>query len=178
MAALHKLLVDVMQYQNGDETIFRIPREYAADLVRQYAEEETKCYKNIAYHYRITLTAVSWSRQYPKNIIFGRDNPKLFLDILMEQLDYQKQVIDDCIERLTRNSNDFKTIMEKLFNNREYSSDVEYLRCLTDFICGNYTYETAFIDISYHSSILSQERIDEIMKNVDRYAICLFECDN
>ena len=78
MHALHKLLVDVMQYQNGDETIFRIPREYAADLVRQYAEEETKCYKNIAYHYRVTLTAVSWSRQYPKNIIFGRDNPKLY----------------------------------------------------------------------------------------------------
>ena len=63
------------------------------ERIRSYAETETEDFHEIAYDWRETATAGSWSDEYPENVLLGSEDGKRLIRKLKKVRESQAQEI-------------------------------------------------------------------------------------
>ena len=90
MHILHRILVHLPGDVPASEGESR--GEYL-DRIRFYAETETEDFHEIAFDWRETATAGSWSDEYPENVLLGSEDGKRLIRKLKKVRESQAQEI-------------------------------------------------------------------------------------
>lgn len=170
MHALHKILVNL----KTDFGEYDVDKNY----IRAYAKKDTEYFGDgDVFDWRETDTAGRWSRFYPDNVLFAKDDIENFIKIIENGRTYQQHEMEYALERIKEKfgTTDLAKLNE-LISDDEWES--YYVTLYADLLTGRYTFDSMFYDTSRSTSKITDKLIDSIKKNPNDYALVLFDYHN
>lgn len=177
MHILHKILVHLPSDAPAKEGL---PRQDYLDCIRSYAEAKTDEFYEIAYDWRETETAGSWSNEYPENVILGSESEKRLLRELNEALDSQSREIQNCTNSLIEG---FGEQLSGIVSGIQKGGNTPYqreqyaflLKKLGKLLDGEYFYDSCFYDTAHYTARINEETIAKVQKKPQDWALVLFD---
>ena len=179
MHILHRILVHLPGDVPASEGESR--GEYL-ERIRSYAETETEDFHEIAYDWRETATAGSWSDEYPENVLLGSEDGKRLIRKLKKVRENQAQEIRCNLESLLNCFGDqLSSIVAALQKDSVGSLPMRVshytfqLKKMAKPLDGEYFYDSYFYDTAKYTARLDETTMREIQEKPQDWALVFFD---
>lgn len=179
MHILHRILVHLPGDVPAREGESR--GEYL-DRIRSYAETETEDFYEIAFDWRETATAGSWSDERPENVLLGSENREKLLRELKKVRESQAQEIRCNLESLLSCFDDrLSGIVTELQKDSlgglpmQVSHYTFQLKKMAKLLDGEYFYDSCFYDTVKNTARLDEATMREVREKPQDWALVFFD---
>lgn len=171
MHALHKILVHLDKSLAKDV----IDRQEIIDRARIEAEYSTESYGDDVYDWRETDTAGRWSEAFPENVLLASENVEKVIKELLATKICQEDTMKDCLGHIVELSPDLYGLFEKYKEQEMPGLLSYYIRLFAQLMCGDYNFDSGFLDTDTYSSKITRETIEKVRKAPDEWAMVMFD---
>lgn len=174
MHYLHKILVHVPDCVEYEESW-----DEKRETIRSAAESGTEDFYERVFDWRETDCAGRWHEDYPEQVYLASDNIDWFVNELIEVRDSQDADIQSCMDQLKNSVGlDLEAIRKKIDEHENGFMLAYYLTRFADILSGHYISSSGFYNLRDDTAKVTQEIIEEIKAEPDKWALVMFDYHN
>lgn len=152
-------------------------KDIQREKVASYAEAVLKKFQHLVYTKALPSSLNGWE----SNILLCSDDEHLAVRELEKILNFQRSEVMYCLDRIKENTGKtLDRIIKELYSNTGktgYKFPMEYLRCVSQFLAGEYQISSRFYNTRKETARILPEDIEAIKKAPGQWALVRFKLE-